>query len=169
MYWFYLCILFACINFRYMKFVGHNTKDFSPPHVCNFQSTKITLHKNFEARVVSITKQNCTCLVYSEFSLEPKSKCKFRTLATILFQALRHEDVWGSGCRDPHFLVLGTSWRWVVSFTPLPLYPREGAPGAHFIGGWVDPRAGLDDMEKWNSFYATGTRTSASPGRPARS
>jgi hypothetical protein len=25
---------------------------------------------------------------------------------------------------DPHFLDLGTSWRWVVSFTPLPLYPR---------------------------------------------
>jgi hypothetical protein len=21
-------------------------------------------------------------------------------------------------------------------------------PGAHFIGGWVDPRAGLDDMAK---------------------
>jgi hypothetical protein len=39
--------------------------------------------------------------------------------------ALRHEGVWGSGCIDPHFLDLGTSWRWVVSFTPLPLYPRE--------------------------------------------
>jgi hypothetical protein len=25
--------------------------------------------------------------------------------------ALRHEDVWGSGCTDPHFLDLGTSWR----------------------------------------------------------
>jgi hypothetical protein len=36
----------------------------------------------------------------------------------------------------------------VVSFTPLPLYPRERTPGTHFIGGWVDPRAGLDDMEK---------------------
>jgi hypothetical protein len=36
----------------------------------------------------------------------------------------------------------------VVSFTPLPLYPRERAPSIHFIGGWVDPRAGLDDMEK---------------------
>jgi hypothetical protein len=32
--------------------------------------------------------------------------------------------VWGSGCIDPHFFDLGTSWRWVVSFTPLPLYPR---------------------------------------------
>jgi hypothetical protein len=25
--------------------------------------------------------------------------------------ALRHEGVWGSGCVDPHFLGLGTSWR----------------------------------------------------------
>jgi hypothetical protein len=24
----------------------------------------------------------------------------------------------------------------------------ERAPGTHWIGGWVDPRAGLDDMEK---------------------
>jgi hypothetical protein len=28
---------------------------------------------------------------------------------------LRHEGVWGSGCIDPHFLDLGTSWIWVVS------------------------------------------------------
>jgi hypothetical protein len=34
----------------------------------------------------------------------------------------------------------------VVCFTPLPLYNRERAPGTHFIRGWVDPRAGLDDI-----------------------
>jgi hypothetical protein len=51
------------------------------------------------------------------------------------------------------FFDLGTSWRWVVSFTPLPLYPQERAPDTHFLGGWVDPRAGLDDMEKWNFFF----------------
>jgi hypothetical protein len=33
------------------------------------------------------------------------------------------EGVWESGCIDPHFLDLGISWRWVVSFTPWPLYP----------------------------------------------
>jgi hypothetical protein len=26
--------------------------------------------------------------------------------------------------------------------------PGEIAPGTHWIGGWVDPRASLDDMEK---------------------
>jgi hypothetical protein len=30
----------------------------------------------------------------------------------------------GSGCIYPRFLDLGTSWWWVVSFTPLLLYPR---------------------------------------------
>jgi hypothetical protein len=39
-------------------------------------------------------------------------------------QALRHESVWGSGCVYPRFLYVGTSWRWVVSFTPLPHYKR---------------------------------------------
>jgi hypothetical protein len=63
-------------------------------------------------------------------------------------QTLCHEGVWGSGCIDPHFLDLGTSWRRVVSFTLRPLYPRERAAGTHCIGGWVEPRAGLEDMEK---------------------
>jgi hypothetical protein len=26
--------------------------------------------------------------------------------------------------------------------------PGEGAPGTHCVGGWVDPRSGLDDVEK---------------------
>jgi hypothetical protein len=26
--------------------------------------------------------------------------------------------------------------------------PGERGPGTHCIGGWVDPRAGLDDVEK---------------------
>jgi hypothetical protein len=37
----------------------------------------------------------------------------------------------------------------MVSFTPLPLYLRERVPGTHFIGVFVDPRAGLGDMKKW--------------------
>jgi hypothetical protein len=48
----------------------------------------------------------------------------------------------------------------VVSFTPLPLYPRERAPGTHFMGGWVDPRAGLDDMEKRKFFTLLGLELS---------
>jgi hypothetical protein len=35
---------------------------------------------------------------------------------------------------------LGARRGWVVSTTPLPLYPRE-RPGTHCTGGWVGPRA----------------------------
>jgi hypothetical protein len=67
------------------------------------------------------------------------------------------------------FFYLGTSWRWVVSFTPRPLYPRERAPGTHCIGGWVeDPRAGLDNMEKWKFLTKPGLEPRPL-SRPARS
>jgi hypothetical protein len=46
------------------------------------------------------------------------------------------------------FLDLGTSWRWVVNFTPRLLYHSGKRPGTHYIGGWVNPRAGMDDLEK---------------------
>jgi hypothetical protein len=34
-----------------------------------------------------------------------------------------HEEVLGSGSITPRILNLGIRWRWVVSFTPRPLYP----------------------------------------------
>jgi hypothetical protein len=71
-------------------------------------------------------------------------------------------------CIDPHFLDLGTSWRWTVSFTPRPLYPRGKSPGAHWIGSWVNPRACVDDLEKRK--FLTLSRLKLRPlGRPARS
>jgi hypothetical protein len=41
--------------------------------------------------------------------------------------------------------------------------PEERAPGTYWIGGWVDPKAGLHDVEK--ILDPTGTRTpnSSSP------
>jgi hypothetical protein len=36
----------------------------------------------------------------------------------------------------------------VVGLTPWPLYPRGKILGTDWIGGWVDPRAGLDIMEE---------------------
>jgi hypothetical protein len=49
---------------------------------------------------------------------------------------------------DPHSIELYTSLRWVVSFTLWQLYPQGKKPGTHWIGGWVEPRVGLDDVEK---------------------
>ena len=39
---------------------------------------------------------------------------------------------------------LGTRWRWVVNIIFRPLYTREKSHGIHFIGGWLDPKVGLD-------------------------
>jgi hypothetical protein len=40
---------------------------------------------------------------------------------------------------------LGTRWGWVVSVTPRPRFtPEEKTPGTHCTGGWVGPRAGLE-------------------------
>jgi hypothetical protein len=51
---------------------------------------------------------------------------------------------------------------------PRPLYPGEKAPGTHWIDGWVDPRAGLDDVEK-RKFLALPEFELRPVGRPARS
>jgi hypothetical protein len=42
--------------------------------------------------------------------------------------APRHEDVLGSRGIAPRILGLGTRWRWVVSFTPRPLYSQGKSP-----------------------------------------
>jgi hypothetical protein len=82
------------------------------------------------------------------------SKCKLILL--LKMSSLCHEGVWGSRCINSRFLYLDTTWRWVVSFTSLPLYPRGKYPGTHWIGVWVDPRAGVDDVEKRKFLILTG-------------
>jgi hypothetical protein len=56
----------------------------------------------------------------------------------------RHMQEWRYNSTSPD---LGTRWRLVISFTPLPLYPRRKSPGTHRIGGWVGLRAGLNASE----------------------
>jgi hypothetical protein len=65
----------------------------------------------------------------------------------------------GNGCIDSRFLDLGTNWRWMVSFTPWPLYPRERAPGPldRRLRG-PQSRAGLYGQVK--ILALTGTRNS---------
>jgi hypothetical protein len=76
---------------------------------------------------------------------------------------LGHEgDIWGSGWIVPRFLHFGTSWRWVVSFTPRPLYPHT-----HCTGGWVSQITGRDDVEKRNILRVPGLEF-PTLGRPAR-
>jgi hypothetical protein len=46
--------------------------------------------------------------------------------------------------------------------------PGRFTPGTHWIGGWVDPRAGLDDMEKTKFLTPPGLELRPF-GRPASS
>jgi hypothetical protein len=55
----------------------------------------------------------------------------------------------------------------MVSSRPCRFTPGERAPGTNSIGGWVDPRAGLDDMEKWKFLSPPGLGLRPL-GRPAR-
>jgi hypothetical protein len=64
-------------------------------------------------------------------------------------RALRNEAVWRSGCTGPSFRDLCTSWRQVVNFTHLRLYPRRKGPTVHSIGTWIGSRACLDATEYW--------------------
>jgi hypothetical protein len=58
-------------------------------------------------------------------------KVKVNLLVYFLFFLTKHHDMktsWGSGGKNLHILDLGTRWRWVVSFTPRPLYPQGKSP-----------------------------------------
>jgi hypothetical protein len=65
---------------------------------------------------------------------------------------------------DPHFLAGG---EWSAS-RPCRLTPRERGPGTHWIGGSVDPKAGLDDVEKRKFLTLPGLELRPL-GLPARS
>jgi hypothetical protein len=54
----------------------------------------------------------------------------------------------GKGGKAPRILDLGSRWRGVVSFTPLPLYPQGKSFCYHWIGGWAGPRAVLEAVVK---------------------
>jgi hypothetical protein len=55
-----------------------------------------------------------------------------------------------------------------VYVRPVRFTPGERAPGTRWIGGWVDLRAGLDDLEK--SKFSTLPGLELRPlGLPARS
>jgi hypothetical protein len=72
----------------------------------------------------------------------------------------------GSDCIDPHFLNLGTAGgEWSASRTGR-FTPGERASSTHWIGGWVNPRAGLDDMEKWKFLPHLDSNTDPSVVQP---
>jgi hypothetical protein len=63
-------------------------------------------------------------------------KVKVKLFLCLTTYALSREDVWGSGCIDPRFLDLGTSWRRVITSRPDRYTSGERDTGTH----WVGPR-----------------------------
>jgi hypothetical protein len=64
--------------------------------------------------------------------------------------APRHEGVVGSGGVAPRILDRGARWRWVVTFTPRPLYPQGKSPWYPSDGrlGGPQSRSGRGGEEK---------------------
>jgi hypothetical protein len=79
---------------------------------------------------------------------DDKKRWKKVKLSLCLTKHHAMKTYWGSGGIAPRITDLGTRWRWVVNFTPRPLYPQGKAPGTHWIGGWVGLRAVLDTVLK---------------------
>jgi hypothetical protein len=56
--------------------------------------------------------------------------------------------MWGTGNIPSRILNLGTSWRWMVSFTPQSPYSREMNPRCPLDKGLGGSRIGLDAAKK---------------------
>jgi hypothetical protein len=82
----------------------------------------------------------------------------------------RYTPWWRMGGEEEKLLPipnLGTRWGWVVSVMPRPRFtPGERTPGTHWIGGWVDLRAGLDAGARKKILCPC---RGSNPDRPARS
>jgi hypothetical protein len=71
----------------------------------------------------------------------------------------------GSGVTAPPFLTsVPDEGEWWAS-RPGSFTRGERFPGTHWIGGWLGPRVGLDDVEKGKIRHCR----ESNPGRPARS
>jgi hypothetical protein len=70
--------------------------------------------------------------------------------------------------RATFFLTLALVGREWSASGPVRFTPGERAPGNHWIGVWLDPRAGLDDVEKRKFLTLLGLKLRPL-GRPGRS
>jgi hypothetical protein len=88
-----------------------------------------------------------------------RSEGKVKSSLCLTNYALRHEDVWGSGCIDQRLFDLGTSWRWVVSFTSRLLYPRVRSPSYRLDRKLGGPQRRSERHREVKILTTTGTRT----------
>jgi hypothetical protein len=81
---------------------------------------------------------------------------------------LRHEGVWGVDVYIHVFLSSALVTREWSASRPCRFTPEEGTTGVHWIGCWMGPTAGLDNVEKRKFFTLSGPELRPI-GRPARS
>jgi hypothetical protein len=113
-------------------------------HYSRLLSIANSIRHNTERRhVFQISYQE---RVKGEWSLEGEGKCK---VVPAFFWAPRHEGILGewrySSTHSLTSALDGGEWSASV---PAVLPPRERAPGTHWIGDWVGPRACLDAVVK---------------------
>lgn len=87
--------------------------------------------------------------------------CINSNLFLLLNYAPRYADVWGGGI-VPLILNIGPRWRWLVSYTHLPLRPGRTNFDNNWIWGRVRLRASTDVVAKRIS-YPTGNWTAVVP------
>jgi hypothetical protein len=82
---------------------------------------------------------NCWCITWP---------VGFKMLKSGSYSCARHEGFWRIRRIAPIIPKLCTAWRWMVSFKSRSLYPQGKATLlTHWVGGYVDPRAGISDLE----------------------
>jgi hypothetical protein len=92
---------------------------------------------SFKCRSTPLYPQENDRLIYVRGWVDPR--------AVMWLQGLREMQVASTSYAPERecILVLGITWRRAVSFTS-----RSRYPGTQWIGGSVDPRAGVDDPER---------------------
>jgi hypothetical protein len=106
------------------------------------------------------TSQKCCQLAsFREITRTYINKVRVKLSLSSTNKAPCQEGVWSSGCIDPHFLDLGTSWRWVVSFTPLPLYSQGKSPRYPLDRRLSEPQSRSGRFGEEKILDPTGTRT----------
>jgi hypothetical protein len=117
--------------------------------------TRHTIHKPLTRqtrwKAWNVTAWKSKYFIYwNVCSIPIKVKVKVKLPLCFLTEHHAMKAYWGSGGIAPRILNLGTRWRWVVSFTPRPLYP-QGKNASYSSDGRLDgpqSRSGRGGEEK---------------------
>jgi hypothetical protein len=131
-----------------------------PPLTIHLHVVVLKHRKRHHDVIIETVTTLPSCLWFSAVDIMYyKGKLKVKlSLCLTKYHAMK--TYWGSGSRAQRSLDLGTRWRWVVSFTPRPLYSqgkRPQCPLDRRLGG-PQSRSGHSVEEK-NSQPLAGIRT----------